>query len=272
MDTTLIERNLRMAHMHKQGLTLEKIAGEFGITRERVRQVLKKMGIGREDGGISVSTMHRKAALVRAKQLSIARIESKWGCDIELWRELRANGIARAFEQQIANANRRGIKWALSFAEWYAVWQASGKLHLRGRGKNGYCLTRIKDSGGYELGNVHVQTIVANSREAVAKWAGKTKPIKGVYCLYPGRELAWLAKVGKVRLGYFASAELAGAARAAYLAAHPERGQQPVRGWAYLPKRSAVRPYQVVFRKKYIGCYATQEEAEVAFALAAEAV
>lgn len=210
-------RNARMAYMYRQGLTLAKIGEENGLTRERVRQILTQLGVTANDGGASIHAAARQERKKRAQKLSESAREARWGVDIELCRELRANGTIKAYEQQRGSAGDRGLAWTLTFSEWFAIWQASGKMHLRGRGKGRYCMSRIKDTGGYSLGNVHIQLATENSREAVSKWKGKTKPIKGVYCIYPGREMAWLAKVGKKRLGYFASAELAGAAREAFI-------------------------------------------------------
>lgn len=42
------------------------------------------------------------------------------------------------------------------------------------------------------------------------------------------------------------------------------------RGWT-LVKRATLRPYQVVVSNKYVGCFATQEEAEQAYRQASEA-
>lgn len=211
-------RAQRMLDMYRQGLTLAKIGEQFGVTRERVRQIAKKFGAVR--AGIAMRSA-RNDQKKDAKQRSFAaRVFAKWGVEVDLWRELRANGTVRAYEQQRQSSSIRGIGWHLTFADWYAVWQASGKLHLRGRGKGKYCMSRIKDGGAYELGNVHIQLCTVNSQEAVEKWAGKKKPIKGIYCMYPGREMAWLAKYGNTRLGYFSSAEAAADARHKYMVEH----------------------------------------------------
>lgn len=211
-------RAQRMATMYRQGLTLEKIGAEFNVTRERVRQVITKCGAARSRLDMLAVFKESKAAQNQAR--IAARIMEAWGVDRELHHELRANGTIRAFEQQKQSSSNRGITWALSFAQWYAIWQASGKLHLRGRGKGRYCMSRIRDEGGYVLGNVHVQLSTDNSAEAVKKWAGKSKVHTGVYCLYAGREMAWLAQVGRCRLGFFPSIEAATAAREAFIASN----------------------------------------------------
>ena len=263
-NTTQSERSIAMCAMYQQGLTLQKIADQYGVTRERVRQVVSKAGQAR--AGVRMRQRVAAAKSATADRAFASRIDQKWGVELDLWRELRASGVIGAFETQRQNSKRRGIAWGLTFAEWYSIWQASGKLHLRGKGIGRYCMSRIKDEGGYELGNVHVQLSTKNSQDAVAKWRGKEKAIRGVFCLYPGRELAWLAKYGKKPLGYFATAEEAGAAREAYMTAN-NISSAPVlgrgRGWTLV--KNASKPYLMQCCGESKG-FATQAEAEAAYA------
>lgn len=57
---------------------------------------------------------------------------------------------------QKAHANARGVAFTLTFEEWWALWEQSGKWHLRGRGVGQYCMARKGDSGGYDPGNVYI--------------------------------------------------------------------------------------------------------------------
>ena len=184
------DRNAKMAQMYRQGLTLEKIGQQFKLTRERVRQILRKAGITAGKGGASLLAGIRKG---NAEFKTEARYMLKYGMPRAVVRQLQQDGVTRAYQEQLRNSGFRGIAWELSFAEWFAVWQASGKLHFRGRGKGKYVMSRIRDDGPYRLGNVHIQLATENSREAVEKWRGKVKDNRGVYCLYPGRDLAWMA-------------------------------------------------------------------------------
>ena len=119
----------------------------------------------------------------------------------------------------------------------------------------------MSDAGGYELGNVHIQLATENNKDAVSKWKGKTKANRGVFCLYPGRELAWLAKVGKTSLGFFRTEQEAAAAREAYFAANPQHKRQG-RGYAVIHGKDGKQDrYQVVVGKKYVGSYLTPDEA-----------
>lgn len=252
------ERNEKIVAMFKQGVTMQRIGDQFMLTRERVRQVLERAGINASEGGQSRAALHRREKRA-ARREALALLH--YGLPADVVQQLRADGVIRAYRHQKQSACARGIAFTLTFAEWFAVWQTSGKLHLRGRGAGKYVMSRIRDTGGYELGNVHIQLATENSREAVSKWKGKLKANRGVFLLYPGRELAWLAKFGSVRLGFYATEAEAVAAREAYMASnnvmpHVRRGYAICRDH----KRGTVR-YQVMVGGKYVGSFKTTEEA-----------
>jgi hypothetical protein len=73
--------------------------------------------------------------------------------------------------------NSRKIKWDITFPEWWKVWQDSGKWEQRGKGK-GYCMTRIGDTGGYEVNNVEIKTISENFSDSYLKTTAKERFIK----------------------------------------------------------------------------------------------
>lgn len=174
-----------MASLYKEGKTLQEIGDKHGVTRERARQVLKVLGVKKEDGGLSVRSIPkafdeaRKQARLIAKKK--AAHESMFGCsDDEI---LRINGRqwswsqrknlkespAAAYIQQKLNAEKiRGIQFLLTLPEWWRIWQESGHWEQRGPGK-GYCMTRIGDTGPYEVGNVEIKTVSENFSEAYYK-------------------------------------------------------------------------------------------------------
>lgn len=121
----------------------------------------------------------------------------------------------------------RGIGWEITFPEWLAVWDASGHWSDRGVGIGKYCMSRHGDLGPYKVGNVSIKTNVENNREGIerARPAMRANPHR--------------------RGG----------------GSGPDAGSG--KGWAYLPKRKT--PYQVYVGRKYIGLFATQQEAEAAY-------
>lgn len=212
-----IDRELKMAEMYRQGLTLQKIGDHFGVTRERVRQLIGRHGLDGDDGG---RQKVRERTLARKRAVDDARDLAKYGLTREQRRHLSRIGAMKAFHEQERNAAHRNIEWKLSLSDWWSVWEASGKWEQRGRSGDGYVMSRVRDDGPYELGNVHIQTLRENSREAVAKWRGKKKALRGVFHLYPGLARGWVAKFRKKHLGYYATAEEAAWARASAMELH----------------------------------------------------
>ena len=85
--------------------------------------------------------------------------------------------IKWAYADHKSRAKKRNLSFTLSFEEWLAIWTDSGKLHLRGRGRDKYCMSRVGDKGGYDMGNVFIQSNSANVSDAKK---GKTQDIAHV--------------------------------------------------------------------------------------------
>lgn len=256
----LAEKRQKMAAMYRQGLTLDAIGRQYGITRQAIEQHLKAVGVNRKDGGQSFSAARKRERKDREIQ---ARYMSKYGLPLEVMQQLRADRVTHAYSQQRISARNRGIKWDLDFSTWFAIWQASGKLHLRGKGKGKYVMSRIKDDGPYVVGNVHIQLATENSREAVSKWKGKTKENRGVFLLYPGRELAWLAKAGRKSLGFYRTEAEAVNAREDFFAANPD-ALKVNRGLGYSHIKASdgrAERFQVMVGRKYVGSFPTADAA-----------
>jgi len=96
-----------------------------------------------------------------------------------------ANQISEArnrFSQQRANAKSRGIAWRLTFEQWWAIWDASGKWHMRGKLPEQYCMARYNDKGVYKVGNVEIvtnRTNHKNQRRSAALRLRQSQAIKG---------------------------------------------------------------------------------------------
>jgi hypothetical protein len=75
------------------------------------------------------------------------------------------------------------VKVTMTFDEWLAIWLESGKLHLRGKGPENYCMARNDDIGDYAVGNVAIKSIAQNSREGKlgrGGMKGRVSPTKGM--------------------------------------------------------------------------------------------
>lgn len=170
--------------MFRDGKTLQEIGDKYGITRERVRQCLTRLGLASIDGGVafrSFRKIHDKAEARQAKlDANEQRHFDKWGmsrADVnaisQLPRSHQHHPITK-FIMQRKNAGSRGIGWELSFADWWRIWQESGKWEQRGTGK-GYCMARWADDGPYSVGNVYICTVGQNFSDSyiTKPWVGR---------------------------------------------------------------------------------------------------
>lgn len=253
----------RMADLYKSGLTLAQVGFRFGVTRERVRQILKSIGKDK-----TRAKPEPKASA--ARNAARIRIAEKWGVTYERWKSLRADGTVVRFERQRNAARGRGIPWELTFAQWLGVWESSGKIGERGRGKDKFCMARIGDVGAYSVDNVIIKTHSENCREARAnenERGRKWSDVQGVTHAYPGRpNKAWMAKYGRKAIGYFSTKEEAVEARLSYEREHGVSGSGFGRGkgWTFVKKMKS-RPYMMQVAGAKSQYFATQEEAEAAY-------
>lgn len=208
-------RAYRMKALYQAGHILEEIGRTYGITRERVRQILTgHFGFtGKSGGGARLSEQRRETRRAVRDEKSMKR----WGCSYANYRTLRGKPT-RAFIEQRRNAGVRGIGWELTLHQWWSIWQQSGHWAQRGRGQ-GYCMCRKGDVGPYAIGNVFIATSRENSSTGKGKKSGLpmgvSKVVKGSYVAY----IAHRCVGGKRKhLGSFKAPELA---HAAYLAADP---------------------------------------------------
>ncbi|KNE28192.1 hypothetical protein [Achromobacter spanius] len=82
------------------------------------------------------------------------------------------------FRMQRTSARARGLAWNLTFDEWLEIWQSSGKLEQRGRGKGKYVMSRNGDIGPYCVGNVSIQLFEQNISDAYRNVPEKCAPAR----------------------------------------------------------------------------------------------
>lgn len=155
-----VYRDAEMILLFRDGHTLQEIGDKFGITRERVRQRLAKLGLSRECGGQAVRSLLNARKRVEALAERKEALEDKWlqrkGMTRAEWKAMGAKA-RNAYHQQRQSAARRGIEWKLTLGQWWAIWQGSGHWEERGRGP-GYCMARWADDGPYSPENVYITT------------------------------------------------------------------------------------------------------------------
>lgn len=209
-----VEREIEMVSRYLSGETLEQIGKHYGVTRERVRQLVARHNVSRFEGGACERRRARDAAKAARRVEYYIR---RYGMRPEEY-EIVPKGIRKSYREQERSAAYRGIGWKFNLAEWISVWQKSGVAFNRGRGKDKYCMSRIDDKGPYSVDNVRVVTNAQNNREyAVAKIEGRRKNTRtictGVYMMLPGYRKPYMVRNGK-RSHYFETSQEAVAFRA----------------------------------------------------------
>lgn len=164
--------------------SLQEIGDKFGITRERVRQILlKDFGIR----GLSELAKRREAKEAVIKTRRERDTLATKGVSLSELKELRALGVTAAYTAKRNNVIRyhKG-HWGLTLAEFWSIWRDSGRFADRGRGASKFGMTTIDGSANFVVGNVEiVPAIEAPRRAMVAYWA--SEPVRPTYARQNGK-------------------------------------------------------------------------------------
>lgn len=153
----------------RSGKTLAEIGTRFGISRERVSQLLEKYGIDAKTGGGAERARQRRANRIATRDADSMRVWGMLPSERELWRRTMPKPYL-AYQRQKANAGKRGIPWEFTLADWWSVWEKSGKWELRGIGAGRFVMGRKGDVGPYAKDNVEIITHEQNSKDCRAKY------------------------------------------------------------------------------------------------------
>lgn len=82
----MTDRVKAMVEQFKAGQTLQEIGDRFGVTRERVRQLLKKAGFRRRDGGQYAAAAARAERAVELLNAGLTRTEAEKELGYKVWK------------------------------------------------------------------------------------------------------------------------------------------------------------------------------------------
>jgi len=171
----------QMAALYQSGLSLRQIGSMYGITGEWVRRVIQPFALAREECGVAARAAKKQ---IQKEQNLDALYMEKYGVSRQEYVRLAAiknksgASIRKDYTQQRNSAKARNIQWNLTFPQWARFWLESGCIDKRGRGRDSYCMGRINDTGAYELGNIYISTLAANSSRGVHEGRSKVKCTK----------------------------------------------------------------------------------------------
>ena len=136
----------------RRGETMQELAARCGVTRAAIGKLLKKRGLTRKDGG-SVGGAIPQGRREQRKAVVQRRVETRvfqtYGLPARRMAEIVARAKVlngkdprKAFRYHFNCMRLIGVEWAMSFAEWWQIWEQSGKWAQRGRGPGYYVMAR----------------------------------------------------------------------------------------------------------------------------------
>lgn len=212
-------RRAAIAEAYKSGLTMEEVGAKFEIGKQAVYMILRKEGVSKSDGGKRKRFELKSAALDEQRN---AECLKRWGCTWEQFSPLAKikgpNRPVARFGDHRKNASHRGIKFELTFWQWWTIWQDSGRWAERG--KQGYVMCRKGDLGPYAVGNVFIALGTENSSDRPHNKNRLPMGVRREKSRYRDGYIA-IRRVNRVHhhLGFHLTPELA---HAAYLACVPQ--------------------------------------------------
>ena len=160
----LVDHIEDLVSRYSAGESLQAIGSDYGVTRERVRQLLSKRGINKTNGGFLKRAKDKAAACRSEKKFRRdERAIKTYGCTYSEVKRLNdgllpsdTRGIALAFVRKRINARRKdkSLIWTLTFPEFVALWEQSGLP--RGLASESGATVLLDPAKGYVAGNVYV--------------------------------------------------------------------------------------------------------------------
>lgn len=103
----------------------------------------------------------------------------------------RLNPQLLAYNSHRGNARLRNVEFLITFEEWWAIWDASGKWEQRGARRGGYVMGRFGDEGPYAPGNVKIHTHAENNAERNRASRGKPPSAAKLAAMAAARAVRW---------------------------------------------------------------------------------
>lgn len=167
------ERDEMIVNLYRSPMTLQEIGTVCGLTRERVRQILAKNGVKKEEGGDSVKVKQRhKNKSIQQNEINRAKKEikdkkhKKWVIDhldasVE---ELAAAGLPDS-RDHIVCRRYVAVRFArmyhynepfISYLDWVKVWEKSGHFNLVEGTEQGWCMVKKDKKLGWSFENAKI--------------------------------------------------------------------------------------------------------------------
>lgn len=151
-------RDTELAEKFKAGTLAIELAAFYGLSRQRVIQIVTKEGVSREDGGFSLRC---KQAILAKNQTRATKLSPAYGIT---YAELEPIPEAARLAY---SAQRRAVvclkmTWLFTLGTWWAVWVKSGVFAERGTKKGQYRMERKPSRPEWSPASVAIQQLGAS--------------------------------------------------------------------------------------------------------------
>lgn len=169
---------------YASGVTLIQIADDYGVSREGIRRIIKKVDRSKIGSSRKILAEMSRLKLEKAEN---DRAIKMWGMRKDELREHTASWGAlsvigsplQRFVAQRKNARSRGITWELTFVDWWQIWQESGKWQQRGCHMDDFVMARHGDlDTPYSKDTVYICTSLKNLRDGFVSTPGSVRYAK----------------------------------------------------------------------------------------------
>lgn len=172
-----------MARLSRQGMTLQAIGDIYGITGERVRQLIGDL-VPREKRGIAITAKENRKKREQEKLNNTTRWRTEscktiFGCTLEEYKKIngglspRSDFVMRYVEKRKNVLSHADAEWNLSLVDYYKLWKESGKRRSIGKEKHKYCLTRKDLTKGFTKDNCIITTKTKSSQAGIKYAMGR---------------------------------------------------------------------------------------------------
>jgi Mor family transcriptional regulator len=156
----------------RKGASMAEIGADYQVSRERIRQILKKHNLSAKDAPRQrVLAQKKRDKHQQWLKKKNARCRSSFGCSYTDYLAVKSEIMAvesskvatsgynpiYGFVRDKNNALKRNITWKLTLVQWWSLWKNSGQWLAKSR--SGYGMTRNDRTRGYEDGNVEIRML-----------------------------------------------------------------------------------------------------------------
>ncbi len=148
-------RNVDIVARFLKGETSSELGVEYGLTRQRVIQILSQLGVEIAKGGFALKCQQAQQARQVLRQSEINR---SYGTSRATVASIPAN-VRRAYSSQRRWVSSAGMDWSFNLESWWKVWHESGNFEHRGANQGQFRMRRRDNTQSWGPTTVFIERL-----------------------------------------------------------------------------------------------------------------